>query len=81
MHPLQGRSRLGVLFEFEPVEAEPLVRLAELLPGRLLVLVEVFEVVEVVAQVVQVVLLGVELLDELVAVVAASSFLVSVSPS
>ena len=43
------------------------VRLAELLPGRLLVVVEVFQVVKLVGQIEQVVLQRVEPLDELLA--------------
>ena len=56
------------------------MRLAELLPGRLLVLVEVFQVVELVGQVEQVVLQRVEPLDELVLSLSASSGLMSASP-
>ena len=48
LHSLERRSRLGILLQFQPVEAEGVIRLAELLPGRLLVFVEVFQVVETV---------------------------------
>ena len=67
LHSLEGGSGLGVLLQFQPVELEGGVGLAELFPGRLLVIVKVFQVVKLVGQIEQVFLQRVEPLDELLA--------------
>jgi len=59
---------LGVFFQFQPVQLESDVGLAELFPRRSLVIEKVFQVVKMVGQIEQVFLQRVEPLDELLAV-------------
>src|ERR1019366_1774527 len=53
LHSLEGRSGLGVLLQFQPVQLKRSVRLAELFPGWLLVIVKVFQVMKLIGQIEQ----------------------------
>ena len=65
-HPLQGWTGLVIPIEFQLVELDTVPGLAEFVPGRLLVLVEVFQVVIGIREIEQIGLAPVEPFDELV---------------
>ena len=70
-----------ILLQFQPVELDAVPGLAEFVPGRLLVLVEVFQIAVAVREVEQIVFALVKPFDELVRLITGCNDLMMAKPS